>query len=120
MASLSSRHFRMEPFWMTVDILPQRVFLSGICSFYNAPVQAWYSPGTWATLWGTATNLPDPTQLTVWWRRRTPPGHHACVTCVSSDQASAAEEKHGVFGELIGVTWGQRQLGYTDRKAEHT
>ena len=63
--------------------------------------------------------LPGPTELTVWWRRQTPPGHLLCVTCASVDQASAVEEKHGVFGEPIGVTWGQRQLAYRDWKAEH-
>ena len=86
-------------------------FLSGI-----SPAQAWYSPGTWAMLWGTAMNLPDPVELTVWWRRWAPPGHRSCITCVGTDQASATGQRRGVFGQVIGVTWGQ--LGYRDRKDE--
>lgn len=105
----------MERFWI---FCPRECFLSGVCSFSNSPVQAWYSPGTWAMLWGTVKNLPDPVELTVWCRRWAPPGHRSRITGVGMDQASAAGQKRGVFGQVIGVTWGQRQLGYRDRKDE--
>ena len=57
-------------------------------------------------LWGTVMNLPDPVELTVWCRRWAPPRHRLRITGVGTDQASAAGQKRGVFGQVIGVTWG--------------